>query len=83
MPHGPSISPILAGQVPGFIVEGMDLPADHPQHPARKTAIFFKAAKHFAKQLSKQKPRRQSGGMKHRGKNIVADQVMHTAKGIP
>jgi hypothetical protein len=77
-----SFSSTLANQVPGFTVEGQDLPVEHPQHPSKKTGVLFKAIKGMVTHRSGQREGHYKAAKRipHTGpgKSIIISSTIHT-----
>jgi hypothetical protein len=79
-------SMILRGQVPGFVVEGEELPITHPQHPSQKTSALFKALKGIVEHRSGKRPghyRMKRMPKIGNGKTITIDSTIKTRAGEP
>lgn len=71
----------LRGQVPGYVVEGQELPSTHPNHPGNKVNILFKAVKSFKPSTKAKSPKKRPHGQG--GKDITAPNTIVTHPGHP
>jgi hypothetical protein len=65
---------VLMRQNQGFIVEGQELPVDHPAHPIHKNGLLIKMAKKLMK-----KPKKKNGA----SSDHVLSNTMNTTKTQP
>lgn len=70
-------SMILMGSRPGFVVEGGELPKEHPQHPSQKGSVLLKAIKTAKKPKLKKRVAGSHGG------SIVISSSIKTTPGKP